>query len=902
MKLWPSFSTKSKALDTLTEEIKSLQEKLEDNDLDSELRDLEFKSFTSSDSSSSLSGMAGIVDEFYDKAMLQKLYATETWFFIAVHTIAKTIAALPLKVEKRKKTTQNISQSDGTSDRIQRETWIDASAEPEYDILTKPNSIQSSVEFWMLVIIDLMATGDAFIFVDNGDPDDSELEDDNSPRARLRQSINSIRKSKVRGLYRLSAGMVRPQPAPQDTKILGGYTINTEHGIFFFEADDVIHIKLPNPCDPFFGLSPIIPVMKNVLLDKYSAEHMIRFYKQGARLGGVIHTEKKLTKDQLVRLERVFESNFTGKRNHHKTLILPEGMKYDTIEQNPGETSLIEFLRANKEPILAAFNMPPIKVGLLDGATYSNAMIQDKTYYNDTIKPICRIVEDSINQHGSIISKMRELRFRFSFDDIEALKENEVDKAGAAKGMLDSGMSINEVREKVWKLPPAKGGDIIPSIENAKAPVNPLFGPKSASAGDEKTADAIQNIVHLNGTQLHSMVEIIKNIKDETISESSALHLLQIGFNLTREQAEKILGIATVETKTDVVNTQNDTTALSDIKPTEGTFESRVSELVAVAIQAGIAPDIAVPKAISQAMLEGFMPGVAEEKKTEESELKDNSNNFTKEFLIGFQKATTGEGVDHLIEDRLKETEEYFDRLEKYLMKLWKKKNKSHVTKAGFTSDDLEAFLTDELDRLYDADMKALRHGYKQSISSRPMTFPNEKALAILKEESAKKIKYITETTRNQINGIISDSFGEQVAVTEISSRIRDVFPDMKSGRALTIARTETLSAVSMGQNLKVQEFKQQFPREAAKMKRMWITAQDDRVRDTHISNDGVSVEIGEKFPNGLEYPRDPSGDASEVINCRCTSIEYFPEDKNEIESTMSNGSPLAQDVDQADI
>lgn len=834
---WPSF-TRSKVLDRdLAFQIKQLQDKLDDSDFDQELRELESKSFSTADSSSSLSGLYGVVDEYYDKAMLQRLYTTETWFFISVHTLAKSIAALPIKLEKRKKVTQSVAQSDGTSDKIDKEIWIDASAEPEYDILTKPNCIQSSIEFWMLVIIDLMATGDAYIFMDKGELEADELADNRTPEGRLREVMNRTRKANVRAMYRLSSGLVRPQPSEQNNKILGGYQINTEAGIFNFDADEVLHIRLPNPCDPFYGLSPIIPVMKNLLIDKYSAEHMIRFYKQGARLGGVIKTGKKLTKDQLIRLERVFESNFTGKRNHHKTLILPEGMEYDTIEQNPGETSLIEFMQANKEPILAAYNMPPIKVGLLDGATYSNALIQDKTYYNDTIKPICRLIEEAINQQGVLLPKVRELKFTFSFDEIEALKEDQVAKSTSAKGMLDAGMSINEVREKVWKLGPVDGGDMIPALEKNKAPApNPM---------------------------------------------------MQLNAHPTDVKAE-------------VANVQNDTAAISDIKPTDVTFETRVAELVAASIQSGIAPAVAVPQAISQAMVEGFTPTPAAEKKTPVS---PTTTTFTKEFLTAYQKDTTGTGVDHLIEERLSETNAFFDRMEKFFIKKLKKNNKSLRTKAGdvFDEDDMTEFLGDEFERMYDADLKAMRHGYKQSIQSRPMTFPNERAQKILQENSAKKIKYITETTRKRINGIISDSFGEQQAVGEIASRIRDVFPEIKAGRGMTIARTETLSAVSLGQNLKAQEFRAANPTEAAKMKKMWITAQDDRVRDSHVELDGVSVELDSKFANGLFFPRDPEGEAGEVINCRCTTIEYLPEDQDEIEATMANGSPLAAAADAAD-
>lgn len=874
MKLWP-FASKQKALEHhLVQEIKQLQEKLEDNDFDEELREIESKSFQTTDASSSLSGIYGVVDEFYDKAHLQRLYATETWFFIAVHTIAKTIASLPIKLEKRKKIQQNITQSDGSVDKIQKETWIDASAEPEYDILTHPNGIQSSVEFWMLVIIDLMASGDAFIFVDKGEVGESELEDENTSRARLRQSINKRKKTKVRGMYRLSSGLVKPQPSKSDTKVLGGYQINTEYGVFNFEVDEVIHIRLPNPNDPFFGLSPIIPVMKNLLLDKYSAEHMIRFYKQGARLGGVIETGKKLTKDQLTRLERVFESNFTGKRNHHKTLILPEGMKYTTIEQNPGATSLIEFLKANKEPVLAAYNMPPVKVGLLDGATFANAMIQDKTYYNDTIKPICKILQEAINQHGTIISKFRELRFSFSFDEIEALKENETEKATTARGMLDAGMSINEVREKVWKLPPISGldGTLVPAIEKLKNPMA-FMAPvaENPEAEDAKPADGVedteaeegqgnpngvQNVKPkevLNGAQITSMVTLLQSIDDGTITRESALGILEIGFNLTREQALKVVGNA--EPDPAKVEAEQEATA---------------------------------PKTEDEA-----------QKKTEESKI----NPYTKEFLIDHLKTTTGEGVEPLIEERLQETREFFKRLEKFLTKKAKDKTKSFKVKSDeeITELDLVQFLRKELGRLYESDKKAMRHGYKSSISSRPMTFPNIKAHAKLKEVGAQHITSITNTTRKQINKLMADSFAEQVDPGEMASRIRDVFDNISSGRAMTIARTETLTAVSLGQDLKAQEFKEAYPKEAARMKRIWVSAQDERVRDTHVMMDGEMVEVGEPFPNGLKFPRDPDGDASEIINCRCTSIEYLPEDEEEIQSTLANSSPLAAAVDEAE-
>ena len=52
-----------------------------------------------------------------------------------------------------------------------------------------------------------------------------------------------------------------------------------------------------------------------------------------------------------------------------------------------------------------------------------------------------------------------------------------------------------------------------------------------------------------------------------------------------------------------------------------------------------------------------------------------------------------------------------------------------------------------------------------------------------------------------------------------------------------------------------------------------WLTARDDRVRDSHQDLEGEQRELDEEFLPGLMFPRDPDGEAGEVINCRCTLL-----------------------------
>lgn len=91
----------------------------------------------------------------------------------------------------------------------------------------------------------------------------------------------------------------------------------------------------------------------------------------------------------------------------------------------------------------------------------------------------------------------------------------------------------------------------------------------------------------------------------------------------------------------------------------------------------------------------------------------------------------------------------------------------------------------------------------------------------------------------------------------------------MDQRAAMRAARTAMTSAHSLGK-LKGYE-------RAADMgidvKKQWLAALDSRTRGSHRRLDGEVVELDAEFSNGLKYPGDPDGPASEVYNCRCTLV-----------------------------
>lgn len=55
---------------------------------------------------------------------------------------------------------------------------------------------------------------------------------------------------------------------------------------------------------------------------------------------------------------------------------------------------------------------------------------------------------------------------------------------------------------------------------------------------------------------------------------------------------------------------------------------------------------------------------------------------------------------------------------------------------------------------------------------------------------------------------------------------------------------------------------------------KQWDATLDKRTRESHRAVDGQIRELDEPFSNGLRYPGDPMGAASEVIRCRCALLQ----------------------------
>lgn len=122
----------------------------------------------------------------------------------------------------------------------------------------------------------------------------------------------------------------------------------------------------------------------------------------------------------------------------------------------------------------------------------------------------------------------------------------------------------------------------------------------------------------------------------------------------------------------------------------------------------------------------------------------------------------------------------------------------------------------------------------------------------------------ISTTTRSRIVEIIDRGLADGLDISDMTQQI-GAAADLAESRAQLIAQQETYNAISAANFDSMKE--------SGVNRHKWITRGDSDVRATHRKLNGQIRNIGDAFANGLRYPRDPEGPASEVLRCRCWTV-----------------------------
>ena len=298
------------------------------------------------------------------------------------------------------------------------------------ELLMNPNPEQSQMEFFKELTTDLLLFGNAYVY------------------------LNTVRNN-IKELWLLEPYAITVVDNGQE---IVRYEMRIGSNSQVFTPEQICHIKIPNPTDPFSGRSILRSIELTIQQYVYTKEWNANLMKNGARPLGAFVTQENLTKEEFEELKNQVSLQFSGKTNAGKPLVLEGGLDWKEISISPRELDWLESLKSLIKEIAVAFGIAPELLGDSENKTYSNFTEARKQLYYNTVLPLSETIIYELNK---AFARYMNISFEIDYNDIDALSEDrnavfEQATRGAQAGVL----TINEAREMLG-LPKIQGGDQI---------------------------------------------------------------------------------------------------------------------------------------------------------------------------------------------------------------------------------------------------------------------------------------------------------------------------------------------------------------------------------------------------------------------------------------------------------
>lgn len=220
-------------------------------------------------------------------------------------------------------------------------------------------------------------------------------------------------------------------------------------------ASEIIHDRINCLFHPLVGVSPLYASGLAANQGLKIQEDSSRFFKNGARPGGILTAPGAISDDTAVRLKAHWESNYTGD-NTGKVAVLGDGLTYTSLRMTSVDAQLIEQLRLTAEVVCSTFHVPGYKVNVGPIPPNNNIEALTTEYYGQCLQILIEQMELCLGEGLDLPEGYRvhlDLDALFRMDSTSMVKM----LTDGVKGGL---YKPNEARKRA-NLPPIEGGDTI---------------------------------------------------------------------------------------------------------------------------------------------------------------------------------------------------------------------------------------------------------------------------------------------------------------------------------------------------------------------------------------------------------------------------------------------------------
>jgi HK97 family phage portal protein len=329
--------------------------------------------------------------------------ATSSAVYACVNLRARNLASLPLTIERDGQTV-----TDG----------------PLFDLLRTVNPHWTPNRLWQMTCMALDLWGEAYWVLERG-PDGEGV-----PR-----EIWWARPDRMRLV-------------PDETDYLAGWIYEWNNERLGFKPGEVIWFRNPNPLDEFEGLSPIAATRLALDTGHAALRSNHNVFSNGVQLAGVVTPADKdqtWQRDQVEALRDMLERRFRGVDKAHRLAVLGQAATFTPMSISPRDAQFIELMKWTRTDACMVYGVPPELIGDQEGASYNNVREAHKGFWTDTLIPLADMLAGELTEQLLPMFEGQAERVSFDLTGVMALQSDMKETAEQAKVWASIGVPLNAI-------------------------------------------------------------------------------------------------------------------------------------------------------------------------------------------------------------------------------------------------------------------------------------------------------------------------------------------------------------------------------------------------------------------------------------------------------------------------
>jgi HK97 family phage portal protein len=340
------------------------------------------------------------------------------WTFAAVNAIASEVANIQFRLYQ-----------------IAGDDQEELDDHPLLTLLEGVNETMTGIELKYVTMAHLELTGNCYWLLDG-------VKNDTDP---------------PRAIYPLNPGRVKVKLNKDSFPYkIDHYEFTIDGKVYHFQPYQILHIKYPDPSDPFVGIGvpQTIPVW--IDSDNYAMEYNRKYFLNGAQIGLYVQSDTNV-EGNIERIKRSMRDGYGGVENAHKIPVMPKGVKLEHTGVTHKDMDFQNLAETTRDRILAGFRVSKTILGTAESDTNrATAETADYVFSKRTIKPKIELVLSYLNEflaprYGDDLY----LTFIDPVPEDKAFRTQEMQATVASMPL----MTQNEARQNYLGLGPISGGE-----------------------------------------------------------------------------------------------------------------------------------------------------------------------------------------------------------------------------------------------------------------------------------------------------------------------------------------------------------------------------------------------------------------------------------------------------------